>query len=86
MSPNWVTVVGFLAGICTTAAFLPQAIRTITTKKTRDISLLMYVIFLAGLAMWFGYGLLRRDLPVVLANGVTLGFAGLILSYKIKYK
>lgn len=81
-----VTLLGFAAAILTTVSFLPQAIQTIRTKHTRGISLAMYSIFVTGTLLWFLFGLFSNNLPVTLANGVTLVFAGIILFYKIKYK
>ena len=82
---NWITVTGLVAAFCTTASFLPQAIKTIKTKDTASISLAMYVLFTFGTLMWFIYGLLSNNFPVMLANGITLGLASVILFYKIKH-
>jgi uncharacterized protein with PQ loop repeat len=32
------------------------------------------------------YGIFNHDIPIVIANGITLIFAGIILGFKIKYK
>jgi MtN3 and saliva related transmembrane protein len=36
--------------------------------------------------VWFIFGLLSNDVPVSIANGVTLVFASIILVYKVRYK
>jgi len=46
----------------------------------------MYSILFVGIALWFVYGYLIGDLPIMLANGVTLVLSGAILVLKIKYK
>ena len=46
----------------------------------------MYVIMTVGIVLWLSYGILLRDLPIIIANTVTLLFAGIILILKIKYK
>jgi MtN3 and saliva related transmembrane protein len=79
-------VLGFLAAIFTTSSFLPQAIKTIKTKNTQGISLFMYAIFSLGVLLWLIYGFVINDLPVIIANAITLVFAIVILIYKIKYK
>lgn len=79
-----ITSIGFIAAILTTASFLPQAIKTIKTKDTKGISLLMYILFSAGILLWFVYGLLIHDIAIILANAVTLIFALIILYYKLK--
>lgn len=79
------TIIGLLAGALTTIAFLPQAIKTWKTKSAKDISLGMYLIFCTGVILWLIYGILISDLPVILANSVTLVFALSILYFKLAY-
>ena len=80
------TYIGFFAAFCTTIAFLPQAIKVYKTKSTKDISLLMFLIFTIGVLSWLLYGFVINDLPVILANAVTLILSLFILLYKIKFK
>ena len=83
---NIVTVTGFAAALLTTASFLPQAIKTIQTKDTSGISLFMYSLFALGTLLWFLFGLFSNNLPVMIANAVTLVFACIILVYKLRYR
>ena len=78
--------IGFFAAFCTTIAFLPQAIKVYKTKSTKDISLLMFVIFTVGVASWLAYGVCLNDLPLITANTITFILSLFILFYKIKYK
>ena len=78
--------IGFLAAFCTTFAFFPQALKVWKTKSTRDISLYMFIIFTIGVISWLIYGITISDLPIILANAVTLILSLFILVYKIKYK
>lgn len=80
------TLIGILAGSCTTLAFLPQAIKAWRSRSTRDLSLSMFLIFVAGVLLWLTYGLMIGDLPVILANGMTLLLAGSILLCKLIYR
>jgi MtN3 and saliva related transmembrane protein len=82
---DWITAIGLAAATLTTSAFLPQAIKTIRTKHTKDISFWTYLILLVGLALWLIYGLLITDWPVILANATTLVFVGVIFIMKLKY-
>ena len=83
---NLITLLGLSAAVCTTASFLPQAIKTIQTKDTSGISLSMYSLFAFGTLLWLSYGIADSNLPVTVANGITLIFAVVILFYKIRYK
>ena len=80
------TYIGFFAAFCTTFAFLPQAIKVYQTKSTKDISLYMFLIFTIGVLSWLIYGLIINDLPVILANAVTLVLSFFILIYKLRFK
>lgn len=83
---NAVTILGLAAAFCTTASFLPQAIKTIKTKDTSGISLYMYFLFAFGTLLWFLYGIFSKNVPIIAANGITLVFTIIILFYKIKFK
>ena len=83
---NFITVIGLVAATCTTASFIPQAIKTIQTKDTSGISLRMYSLFSFGTLMWLVYGIFSSNIPVSLANGITLVFSLIILFYKLKYR
>lgn len=77
-------IIGFLAAICTTLSFLPQVIKTIRTKNTIGISLSMYSLFVVGIVLWLAYGLAINDMPMILANLVTLVLSAIILGLKIR--
>ncbi len=82
---EWLTIIGLLAAICTTIAFLAQVIKTVRTKQTGDLSLLMYIILTAGLFLWLTYGLVIKNLPIISANSVSLVLAITVLILKIKH-
>lgn len=82
---DFIPYFGYLAAILTTLSFLPQAIKTIKEKNTEGISLIMYSMFTAGVLFWLMYGLFINDLPIIVANMVTLILAVSILFLKIKY-
>jgi len=46
----------------------------------------MYALFTTGTLLWLIYGVFTNNLPVYLANGITLAFALIILAYKVRYK
>ena len=80
-----ITAIGMVAAVCTTVSFLPQAIRIIKLKETRDLSLLTYILLEAGIFLWFVYGIMLSNMPIMLANGITLCFTTVILFLKIKF-
>ncbi len=78
------SLIGWLAGVLTTIAFLPQVTQIWRTRSTQDISLGMYLIFTLGVALWLIYGLLLKAWPIIIANAITLLFSGSILVLKLK--
>jgi MtN3 and saliva related transmembrane protein len=78
--------VGYAAGVCTTLSFLPQAVRVLRTRSVEDISLAMYIVYIAGVAMWLAYGLVLNAGPIVIANAVSLVLAGSILVMKLRFR
>ncbi len=76
---------GYVAAAMTTLAFVPQAVKTIRTRDTRSISLGMYVVFTAGIAMWLVYGIALDSMPMILANVVTFLLSATILGLKLKH-
>jgi len=81
-----INITGTIAAILTTVSFVPQALKTLKTKQTHDISLFMYVLFIAGVLMWLIYGLLIKSLPIILANAVTMCLIIPILIMKLIYR
>ena len=82
VQPPAVVLLGYTAASLTTLSFIPQAIKTLRTRDTSGISLRMYSLFSAGVALWGVYGLLTGDGPLIAANAITLVAAGLILDRK----
>lgn len=77
--------IGSVAAALTTLSFLPQVIQVWRTRCAKDISLGMYAIFTAGVALWTVYGFLIGSLPIIIANTVTCGLAGTVLLMKLRF-
>jgi MtN3 and saliva related transmembrane protein len=72
MNSLLILAVGFGAALGTTLAWLPQVGRTWSTRSARDFSWGYLALFMLGVLLWTMYGVLRRDVVVIVANGVTL--------------
>lgn len=79
-------LIGFIAAVCTTFAFLPQVIKVWKTKQTKDLSLRMYTIMFIGICLWFVYGLRINSLSIIHANIVPGVLVFTILVYIFKGK
>ena len=74
---------GYAAAFLTTISFFPQAVKTLRSGDTRSISLGMYALFTAGVALWSLYGWIVGDGPVLIANLITLVPAMVVLQRKM---
>ncbi|MFC6281533.1 MULTISPECIES: SemiSWEET transporter [Polaromonas] len=78
--------IGFMGAALTTVSFMPQAWLTFRTRDVSGISLGMYSVFTAGVALWLVYGLLLGAWPIVVANAITLALALAILVMKLRFR
>ncbi len=79
-------IIGLLAAILTTAAFVPQVYKTWKTKSVEDISLTMYTVLFIGLVLWLAYGISLNSLPIIIANSVTGILVLMVIVFKFRYK
>ena len=84
--PPWsVELIGLIAGVCTTVAFVPQVIRVWRLRRADEISLATFLAFSVGTLVWLFYGLLIASVPVILANAITTVLALTILLMKLRF-
>ncbi len=81
---NSTTIIGLVAAFLTTGAYVPQAVKTWRTRRTGDLSLSMFTMVFLGTVSWLVYGILKDDLPIILANTITLGTSFVILYFKLR--
>ncbi len=80
---NLVTLIGMISAVLTTGAFVPQALKTIRSRSTEDLSLLTFLMMFSGTLLWFIYGMQINDMPLIVANAISACLTGIILSLKI---
>ena len=80
-----IDIFGYFAAILTTAAFLPQLIKTLKTKKADDVSLTTLIMFIIGVLLWIIYGFKISSTPIFMANLITLILNLSILISKIYF-
>lgn len=78
--------IGYLAALLTTFSSIPQIIRVYRLKESRDLSLWTTTTLSIGILLWFIHGIVIYDLPVMIANGVSLGLSILTLCLVLRYR
>ena len=74
---------GSIAALCSISAFVPQAWRIVKTRKTEDLSTVMWTLQVIGFAVWIVYGALIAAWPIVVENTVCVALAGFILIMQV---
>ena len=75
-----------VAGVLSALSMLPQVTKTLKEKKAGDVSPVMLIVLIGGLTLWFFYGILKHDLPIMLTNGFSLFLNLFMLFLKWKYR
>lgn len=78
------TILGIVAGLCSTASFVPQVLKAWREGDTGAISLKMYSVTVTAFVLWTAYGFLIGSLPVIVFNALSLCLAATILVLKIR--
>lgn len=82
---DYINILGFVAGIITTAAYVPQVIKTARTKSAKDLSLAWLVASAVGLGMWEIYGLVTMSYPLIAANLVSISLVLYLVKLHMKH-
>ena len=79
-----IDLLGYAASVASGGAFLPQAVRALRTRRTRDLSLISVALGAAGTVMWSSYGIAIGSGPVAASNIVVMPFAIATLVMKLR--
>lgn len=79
-------IIGLIAAVLTTSAYVPQVYKTWKTKSAGNISLTMYIAMFSGIILWLIYGVHLKSLAMIVANIVTAILTLIILIFKLRYK
>lgn len=77
-------IIGIIAGTLTAASLVPQFIKSIREKKV-DVSPVMFILLIAGNALWTWYGIKLESLPIIVTNSFGFLMDGLMLVLRFKY-
>lgn len=75
-------IAGWLAAIFTTLILVPQVIKAITTKKTRDVSMLMIVFSILGNVAWLVQASLTGNRPLMVCATLIIILSFILMIFK----
>ena len=79
------TLIGIVAAMLTTLSWIPQALKTIRTRRADDFSWSYLAMFATGVVGWVVYGVLRNDAVIIGANAVTVALLLPIIFIKSRW-
>ena len=79
-----IDLLGYTASVASGGSFLPQAVRALRTRQTRDLSLLAVALGAAGTVLWSAYGVAIGSGPVMISNLIVMPFALATLGMKLR--
>ena len=77
------TLVGAVASLASITSFAPQAWKVVRTRDTSSLSSTAYGLTVVGFALWFTYGVMIGQWPLIVTNGICFALAGFILVMKL---
>jgi MtN3 and saliva related transmembrane protein len=80
------TIFGLMAGMLTTVGYIPQIVKGYRTKRMNDVSLTMPVLLSIGMALWFYYGMVLEDLPIMLWNFIAVCLNLVVIFMILRYR
>jgi MtN3 and saliva related transmembrane protein len=78
--------VGYAAGALTVVSYFPQAMRAWKTRKVDDLSWGMLGMLVVAGGLWIVYGVMSKQMPVILTNSGTVVLTAAILVAKFRFR
>lgn len=75
---------GVVAGVLSTASFVPQVIKALREGDTGAISLRMYAVTVTAFTLWTAFGFFTGQWVLIVFNLLSLGLSGTILVLKLR--
>ena len=82
---EWEEIIGILAGFFTTIGAVPQIVKAYHSKSVGDVSVWMFFAILAGVILWTIYGLIQKDWPIIITNGISMLLNGTMIYFYYKF-
>ena len=78
--------IGYAAGALTVLSLVPQVERAYRTRHVGDLSWGLVWLLVISAALWLAYGLLTRQLPVILTNAGVVLLSGTLVVAKARFR
>ncbi len=82
---GWIELIGFTAGLIVSLSLLPQVVKSLKSKKTKDLSIMWLLISLFAQVLWATYGILKGAWPLLVTSIVVSIMNFVLIGLKRKY-
>ena len=79
-----ITTIGLLAAALTSLSYIPQVKKALPAGSTNDLSSKTLAVLATGLTLWIGYGVLKSDYVIVVANAIGFALVATLIGFKIR--
>jgi len=83
---EWIEIVGYVGVVLSSSTFIPQVYQAWKTRSVGDLSIWMVILLLGNVSTWLFYGWYKGLTPMIIANGIILVLALLMLYFKLTFK
>ncbi|MBP8943777.1 MAG: hypothetical protein KBG76_16360 [Saprospiraceae bacterium] len=83
---QWIDYVGLFGAFLSSVTFVPQVYKAWQSRSTGDLSYWMLFILIGNVSTWLFYGIVKKDLAIIIANCIILFLAIVLLYFKIAFK
>ncbi len=83
---QWIDYVGLFGAFLSSVTFIPQVYKAWQTRSTGDLSFWMLFILIGNVSTWLFYGIIKKDLAIIIANSIILALAFVLLYFKLTFK
>lgn len=79
-------IIGYTAGTISVIAIIPQLVKLLKTKDSKNLSLMTYNLYVIVQILWICYGVGRKDLQIIISNIVCMLLSIMIILFSVYYR
>ncbi|MFM9910789.1 MAG: SemiSWEET family sugar transporter [Chitinophagaceae bacterium] len=83
---QWIDFVGLFGAFLSSVTFVPQVYKVWKSRSANDLSYWTLMILVGNVATWLFYGIVKKDIAIIIANGIILSLALLLVYFKATFK
>ena len=83
---QWIDFVGLFGAFLSSVTFVPQVYKVWKSRSANDLSYWTLTILVGNVSTWLFYGIVKKDIAIIIANSIILGLALLLVYFKATFK